>query len=453
MKLNARLPSRAQAFAIPGLSRRIYAYATTRKEVVDACYDLAGIMPHRMKLVPEEDRRSVWDLFRLRQIVPVAEPDSFARVRQGQYMGDIAYVPLAANSTLPSTTREDAQPVDDVQTDDLLTLWVVPRLDLSFNTKPNPSADDYRFRSSKRRRISEKGKEKEKERPEPTPFDPKNVRDCLRRQNLEDDPKYAVVEHSERRYTFMDRTFENGFERLRVFGMHAVKSIQRPSLEQVAAFIGFGAAATRITNAAFTRVGDRVRVKKTWTGTIQSSTNSTFSVRLDWEIDGKTVQEVKAGDFERLFELGEWVEIKLGPDVGCSGPVVALEGPYLTMADRAYQKMVKLLNYLCRHYSNYGLQRYDIHRDRVQHSAGAMVYKTRRQRRNEVELKTYARTSGLVDKNEMIASFVGKEVYVLRGSGKGRIGRTVGVGSESATVVFDGSQSHHKVGLTDAVNL
>lgn len=81
------------------------------------------------------------------------------------------------------------------------------------------------------------------------------------------------------------------------------------------------------------------------------------------------------------------------------------------------------------------------------------MYKTRRQRRNEVELKTCARTSGLVDKNEMIASFVGKEVYVLRGSGKGRIGRTVGVGSESATVVFDGSQSHHKVGLTDAVNL
>lgn len=82
-----------------------------------------------------------------------------------------------------------------------------------------------------------------------------------------------------------------------------------------------------------------------------------------------------------------------------------------------------------------------------------MVFKVQRQRRNEVELKTYARTSGMVDKNEMIASFVGKEAYVLRGSGKGRIGRVVGVGSESATVVFDGSQAHHKMGLTDAVNL
>lgn len=50
-------------------------------------------------------------------------------------------------------------------------------------------------------------------------------------------------------------------------------------------------------------------------------------------------------------------------------------------------------------------------------------------------------------------SFVDKDVYVLEGSGKGRIGRAIGVGSKSATVVFDGSQVKHKVQLRDAVNL
>lgn len=77
--------------------------------------------------------------------------------------------------------------------------------------------------------------------------------------------------------------------------------------------------------------------------------------------------------------------------------------------------------------------------------------------RSEAELsaegRKYARTWGLANDDELVNSFVGKDVYVLRGSGKGRIGRAIGVGSKAATVVFDGSLDQHKVGLKDAVNL
>lgn len=289
-----------------------------------------------MKLVPEEDRRRVWDLLRHRQNSgPVVKRDSFVRIRQGQYKGDVAYVPSSANSTLPPTTGEETQPLEndgDVE-DDLLVLWLVPRVDLSFSTKSN---DDL-TRPSKRRRVDKKGKGKEVEHPKPTPFDPKTIRDILRRQHLADDPEYALVEHAAWKVTFMKRTFENGFERLRVYGIHAVKPIHRPSPEDVAPFVGFSESAVRITNAAYTRVGDRVRTKKNGDGKITSSTNSTFTVSLD--TDGNTA-EVGLGDFERLFELGEWVDIRLGPETGRSGAVVSIEGPYLTVADPDIRKMV-----------------------------------------------------------------------------------------------------------------
>lgn len=298
-----------------------------------------------MKLVPEEDRRAVWDLMRRRQAIPVVERDSFVRMRSGQYKGDIAYVPLAANSTLPPMTHEDHRPLadHDIVKDDLLVLWLVPRLDLDFTTKPKPLLSDYQVRAAKRRRIEGKGKADVVKRPEATPFDPKNVQDCLRRQQLVDDPEYALVEESEGKWTFLGRTFEHGFERLHVFGIHAVKPILRPSPEEVAPYIGVSQTAIRVTNGAYTRVGDRVRTKKNSTGTIISSSTSTFTVRLDWDTDGKALEEVEAGDFERLFEMGEWVTIRLGPEAGRSGAVGAIDGPYLTVANRDVRQMVRIV--------------------------------------------------------------------------------------------------------------
>lgn len=99
------------------------------------------------------------------------------------------------------------------------------------------------------------------------------------------------------------------------------------------------------------------------------------------------------------------------------------------------------------------MQLYNIHHGIVQRSAAPARFKPQRPRRSEVELRAHARTSSLADKSELVASFVGQDVFVRRGMGKGRIGRAVGVGLDKATVVFDGSQDQYKVGVKDAVNV
>lgn len=50
-------------------------------------------------------------------------------------------------------------------------------------------------------------------------------------------------------------------------------------------------------------------------------------------------------------------------------------------------------------------------------------------------------------------SFIGKDAYVFDGDLKGRIGRVLGIGDHSATLVFDGQLIKYHINLTVAVNV
>lgn len=327
--------------------------------------------------MPEEDRRLVASLASQRQHdIAGLEHGSFVRIRKGLYKGDVAHVISVAaearpalqgplmrreadilpasgplqiaprvtpfDHTLPpppSTATHVTTPLDrDTRFDnDTLDLWVLPRIDFKFATHQEASDSQLTSRPTKKRRVARK-------RPEPQPFDANDIVNGLRRQGLVGNRRFQLVELDGGKWTFMKKTFESGFLRLRVYGVHAVQAIQRPTPEDVIPFIGTSVDTASICNAAYTRVGDHVATKKSGHGTVTSISNSTFTVHFDHDEDEERTVELRAGEFERIFRAGQWIEVRVGPYAGRSGAIVVIDGPFLSFADPEERRIVSNLS-------------------------------------------------------------------------------------------------------------
>lgn len=330
-------------------------------------------MSHKLVSVPEEDRRLVASLATQRQHdIPGLGHGSFVRIRKGLYKGDVAHVISVAaearpalqgpllrreadilpapgpsqiapsvtpvDHTLPpfppSTTVSTNPPDRDSRFDnDTLDLWVLPRIDFNFATHQKETGSTSESRPSKKRRVG-------RERPEAKPFDANDIVNGLRREGLIGKRRFGLVELGGGKWTFMKKTYESGFLRMRVFGVHAVQAIQRPTPEDVVPFIGTSVDTTSICNAAYTRVGDRVSTKKFGHGMVTGISISTFTIHFDHDEDVERTVELRAGDFERIFRAGQWIEVRVGPYAGRSGAIVVIDGPLLSFADPEERRIV-----------------------------------------------------------------------------------------------------------------
>ena len=383
------LPSDCVAFAVPKLHGRIYVVADHPSVIADACKGCSAIAFDKLVAVPDVDKRSVMSLATLKEReIPGLHPGCFVHIRHGRYAGDLAYVVSASvsapssaldfqklrrdadkivpvpplqiaprahgQSAVPPKTSEDGvvnpssllpTPVVDPPAEeqageedssDVLDLWVLPRIDYSFSMK-KPKQSDKPFvnegPSKKRQRLHQI-------RPQPMKFDVLHLMECLKSAGLAGDSKYEVESDDNGRWSFRKQVFEYGFLCLRVYGIHSVSAC-RPAPGDIFAFIGTPAKTIAITNCAYTLTGDRVKTKS-GEGTVVSNINNRITVRLGHgrSNNDEKLEDFGAQDIIRIFEVGQWVTVKLGLLSGQTGVIVSVCGSDLMIVDPSSQILV-----------------------------------------------------------------------------------------------------------------
>lgn len=311
-----------------------------------------------MSLVPEEDRNLIVSLTTQKLCdIPGLHTGSFVRIRSGQYRGDIAYVVSASSpspalidlqkirqaaemsdSATPASRQYSRKEDSTERMSDVLDLWVIPRFDYFIRPKNSKAlssekADGGGPAKKKRRTMRTR-------RLKPKMFDPVRLANRLRRLDLLREDEYCLAQVGPGRWTFMNRSYEYGFLRLRVYGLHAVTAC-RPKPEDIFLFAGTPARTKSITNAAYIVLGDCVNTR-TGRGTVVGQNKDVFRVRYEGKEDGEDqmFEDVSADDIERVFEVGQWVKVMWGQMVGRTGVLVSTQGPELMVVDTSSRLLV-----------------------------------------------------------------------------------------------------------------
>ena len=180
-----------------------------------------------------------------------------------------------------------------------------------------------------------------KPRPEPVLFNVTFIKDLLENLRLHTNETYEIKQLGDCTWSFMGKTYERGFLRKRVCGVHSVKSF-RALPEDIVPFADITSCTATVANEAFTRVGDRVTIEGQ-PGQVVDISKSFYTIALE---DGDSSEGqrviVNSGQFLRSFNVGQWVCVRLGKLSGRVGVVIEVDQRSLTVIDPATRETVRL---------------------------------------------------------------------------------------------------------------